>query len=306
LNAGFTRRFQPEKAATIGQAAIALASGESAEIFSEELARFEAQRMADEAVAADEAAEEQKQKELNALFDGQLTTERQLKEQAQKMFEELKAELEKMKEERDSEMDVLWKDKAAVEAERELLQHIRQQVAEQLQALSTRVMQVSIEQEKLEKLRFNYEDEEAELSRLKSEAEIEKQAFLQARLWAEDEARRAQSLAESLETTRTRMSANQTNKGTIFANKPWMKARTGLEEFLQRAPSPRDLLHKDNWGFLSRSEVEDPALLSCYLVIHWEPSSGFSILCKSKASRLANYAITVFNQYGEWDQEIRQ
>lgn len=40
------------------------------------------------------------------------------------------------------------------------------------------------------------------------------------------------------------MSANQTNKGTIFANKPWMKAKTGLEEFLQQAPSPRDLLHK--------------------------------------------------------------
>lgn len=179
--AGLTRRFQPDKAATIGQAAIALAHGDSSERFGEELARLQAERMADEAVAADDASEAQKQKELNVLFDGQLSAERQQKEQVQKLFEELKAEFEKIKEERDAEKDVLQKDKATVESEKELLQQLREEVDNQLQALSTRVMQISVEQEKLENLRLKSESDEEELSRLMYEVEVEKQALLQAR-----------------------------------------------------------------------------------------------------------------------------
>jgi hypothetical protein len=49
---GFTRMFQPQKPATNGQAAIALTSGDTSEQLGEELARLEAERMADEAVAA--------------------------------------------------------------------------------------------------------------------------------------------------------------------------------------------------------------------------------------------------------------
>jgi hypothetical protein len=62
---GFTRRFQPEKPTTVGQAAIALASGEAADLLSEDLARLEAESMAEEAVRADIAMEVQAQKEFN-------------------------------------------------------------------------------------------------------------------------------------------------------------------------------------------------------------------------------------------------
>ncbi|KAG0566794.1 hypothetical protein KC19_7G088400 [Ceratodon purpureus] len=304
---GLTRRFQPDKAATIGQAAIALAHGDSSERFGEELARLQAERLADEAVAADEASEAQKQKELNELFDGQLSIERQQKEQAQKLFEELKAEFEKFKEEKDADKDVLLKDKATVESEKELLQHLRAEVDEQLRTLSMRVMQISVEQEKLQSIRLKSESDEEELSRLMSEVEVEKQALFQARLWAEDEARKARNHAEALEQTR-KQKAGREHEGT-FSERSWhhsgTKAKTELENFLQRAPL-QDVVDKESWGFLTRNEVEDPALLSCYLVIHWEPYSGFSLHCKSKVSRFARHSFTVFNKSWGWNQELRQ
>lgn len=123
----------------------------------------------------------QKQKELDELFDGQLSAERRQKELAQQRFEELRAEFERMKSERDAEKGVLLKDKAAVESEKELLGHLKEQVDEQLQALTTREMQVSIEQDRLENLRSTCEGHEEELSRVIFELEVEKKALMQAR-----------------------------------------------------------------------------------------------------------------------------
>jgi hypothetical protein len=53
-----------------------------------------------------------------------------------------------MKEERDVKKDVFLKDKATIELEKELLQQLKEQVDEQLQTLSMRVIQVSVEQAK--------------------------------------------------------------------------------------------------------------------------------------------------------------
>ncbi|KAM5551384.1 hypothetical protein ABKV19_026288 [Rosa sericea] len=52
---GYTRLFQPNKPVTKAQAAIALATGEYADVVSEELARIEAETMAEKAVDAHRA-----------------------------------------------------------------------------------------------------------------------------------------------------------------------------------------------------------------------------------------------------------
>ncbi|XP_024397145.1 uncharacterized protein [Physcomitrium patens] len=301
---GFTRRFQPHKVVTIGQAAIALACGDTTERYGEELAMQRAKRMVDEALAADGAMVAQKQKELNELFDGQMDIERREIEQAQRCFEELKAELEHMKVERDTERDVLWKEKAAVESEKEILQHLKEQVNDRLQALTTRETQVSIEQERLKKLGSKCESLEEKLSSLMSEVEVEKEALVQARLWAENEARNARTYAEALETMRNRRASREQGPSALtVADRSWhYSAKNEIENFLHRA-SIQDIIDKESWGVLTRDQTEDPALLSCYLLIHWEPTSGFSICCKSKVPKFASHSIRVSSQSRGSNQE---
>lgn len=178
---GFTRRFQPHKAVTVGQAAIALASGDTSDQLAEELTRLEAERMAEEAVAADAAMEARAQKEVHALFNGELEREKQQREQTDNLFEEVKAELEKLKYERDSEKDSLLQDRAAIESEKELLHQLKQEVDEQLQELSLHRVEALNEKERLEKLRLKAEEDEERVSSLKTEVDVEKKALMLAR-----------------------------------------------------------------------------------------------------------------------------
>lgn len=173
--------FQPQKPATNGQAAIALASGETTEQLGEELARLEAERMADEAVAADAVMEARTQKEVKALFDGEIETERKRREDAEKQLEEVKATLGKVTAERESERDSLLKGQAAVEAQKSLLNEIQEKVDEQLHALATLQVEVSYEKERLRKLTAKLEEDQESATRLKLEIDSEKKALVIAR-----------------------------------------------------------------------------------------------------------------------------
>ncbi|KAG7986842.1 hypothetical protein I3843_03G102600 [Carya illinoinensis] len=74
---GYTRLFQPDKPVTKAQAAVALATGEASEIVSEELARIEAESMAENAVAAHSALVAEVEKDINASFEKELSLERE-------------------------------------------------------------------------------------------------------------------------------------------------------------------------------------------------------------------------------------
>lgn len=178
---GFTRRFQPDKPTTSGQAAIALASGDLSDQISEELARLQAEAMAEEAVAADTAMKARTQEELNALFDGELESERQRRIQTEKLVQNLRTELDKVKAEKEDEKDRLLKDKAMVESDKELLYQLKEQADEQLELLSTYRVEVSVERERLEKLRVGAEEDKQEVAKIKSEVDIEKKALTLAR-----------------------------------------------------------------------------------------------------------------------------
>ncbi|CAK9266573.1 unnamed protein product [Sphagnum jensenii] len=201
---GFTRRFQPEKPTTKGQAAVALASGEAAENVSEELARLEAEALADKAVAADIAMEVRAQRDINGQFSEELQAEKAKREQAEKLIEEVRAELQKAKTERDEERYAVMKDRATLDSEKELLTVLRQQVDEQLQAFSGLRVEVAVEKERLEKLRVEREEELKEISNYKRELEVERRALTLVRSWAEDEAKQAQAQGQALEEARKR------------------------------------------------------------------------------------------------------
>jgi chromosome segregation ATPase len=173
--------FQPQKPATNGQAAIALTSGDTSEQLGEELARLEAERMADEAVAADAVMEARTQKEVKALFDAEIETERKRREEAEKRLEEVKSTLEKVTAERESEKESILKGQAAVEAQKSLLHEIQQKVDEQLHALATLQVEVSYEKERAKKLTAKLDEDQESVARLKSEIDSEKKALILAR-----------------------------------------------------------------------------------------------------------------------------
>lgn len=173
--------FQPQKPATIGQVAIALATGDTSDQLGEEVARLEAERMADEAVAADAAMEARTQKEVKALFDEEIETERKLREEAEKLLAEAKTNLEKITTERDAERDSLLKGQADVEAEKDLLYDTQYKVDEQLQALATLRVEISYEKERLQKLSSKIEQDQESASRLRTEIDSEKKSLVLAR-----------------------------------------------------------------------------------------------------------------------------
>ncbi|GMP70263.1 hypothetical protein CsSME_00029192 [Camellia sinensis var. sinensis] len=201
---GYTRLFQPDKPVTIGQAAIALATGEGSDIVSEELARIEAESMAENAVAAHSALVAQVEKDVNASFEKELSLEREKIDAVEKLAEEAQQELERLRAEREGDFITLMKDRAVVESEMEVLSRLRHEVEEQLESLMTNKVEISYEKERLSKLRKEAEFENQEIARLQHELEVERKALSMARSWAEDEAKRAREQAKVLEEARDR------------------------------------------------------------------------------------------------------
>ncbi|KAL6127139.1 hypothetical protein ACLB2K_075182 [Fragaria x ananassa] len=201
---GYTRLFQPNKPVTKAQAAIALATGEYAEVVSEELARIEAETMAEKAVDAHNALVAQVEKDVNATFEKDLFLEREKIDAVQRMAEEAKQELERLRSEREQDNIALMKERAAVESEMEVLARLRHEVEEQLENLMSNKVEISFEKERVSKLRKDAENESQEIARLQYDLEVERKALSMARAWAEDEAKRAREQAKSLEEARDR------------------------------------------------------------------------------------------------------
>lgn len=201
---GYTRLFQPDKPVTKGQAAIALATGEAADIVSEELARIEAESIADKAVAAHNALVAEVEKDINASFEKELSMEREKIDVVQKMAEEASKEVERLRKEREEQNLALMKERAAIESEMEVLSKLRRELEEQLQSLLSNKVEISYEKERIEKLRKETEEENQAIARLQYELEVERKALSMARAWAEEEAKRVQEHAKALEEARLR------------------------------------------------------------------------------------------------------
>ncbi|GLJ05087.1 hypothetical protein SUGI_0010720 [Cryptomeria japonica] len=199
---GHTRLFQPDKPVTKAQAAVALATGEAAELVTEELARLEAESLADAAVAAHAALEAQVQKDLNDSFKRELELEREKIKETETLAEEARLELEKIKAQRDEEKYSLLKKEAAVDAEVEFLRTLKDELEKQYQTISTKRAEMSLKKNEIDKLRDEAEDIKIALDMAKAEVEIEKEALALARAWAEEEARNARAYAKELQEAR--------------------------------------------------------------------------------------------------------
>ncbi|XP_011048750.1 PREDICTED: uncharacterized protein LOC105142691 isoform X1 [Populus euphratica] len=201
---GCTRLFQPDKPVTKAQAAVALATGEASDTVSEELARIEAESVAENAVSAHNALVAQVEQDINESFEKELSVEREKINAVEKMAEEARCELERLRAEREKDGVALMKERIAIESEMEFLSKLRREVEEQLQSLLSNKVEISYEKERISKLQKEAESEKQEISRLQYDLEVERKALSMARAWAEDEAKRAREQAKALEEARYR------------------------------------------------------------------------------------------------------
>lgn len=199
---GFTRLFQPDKPVTKGQVALALSTGDSADVVMEELARIEAEKIAEDAVNAHGELVAQVEKDLNATFERELTKEREKIETLEKLAEEARVELDKLRAERVEENNALIRGRASVESEMEVLSKLRSEVEEQLQSVLSKKVEISFEKNRIEKLQTEIENDRQAVVQLQYELEVERKALSMARAWAEDEAKKAREHARALEEAR--------------------------------------------------------------------------------------------------------
>ncbi|KAL2920694.1 Myosin-J heavy chain [Bienertia sinuspersici] len=248
---GYTRLFQPDKPVTKGQAAIALATGEAADVVSEELARIEAESIADKAVATHNALVEEVEKDINANFEKELLMEREKVDAVQKMAEEAQEEVERLRAEREEKNIALMKERAAIESEMEVLSRMRNELEEQLQSVMGNKAEVLYEKERIEKLKKETEEENQAIVRLQYELEVERKALSMARTWAEDEAKRVQDYAKALEEARDRwerkglkVMVGEDLREEASADTTWTNVgkRLSAEETVERADNLTDKL----------------------------------------------------------------
>ncbi|KAJ6410864.1 hypothetical protein OIU84_007590 [Salix udensis] len=178
---GCTRLFQPDKPVTKAQAAVALATGEASDTVSEELARIEAESVAENAVSAHNALVAQVEQDINASFEKELSMEREKINAVETMAEEVRCELERLRAEREKDDVALMKERIAIESEMEVLSKLRREVEEQLQSLLSNKVEISYEKERISKLQKEAESEKQEISRLQYDLEVERKALSMAR-----------------------------------------------------------------------------------------------------------------------------
>lgn len=166
---------------TKAQAAVALAIGDASDIVSEELARIEAESMAENAVAAHSALVAQVEKDINANFEQELLIEREKINAVEKMAEEARLELERLRAEREKENIALLKERAAIESEMEVFSRLRHEVEDQLQSVMNNKVEIAYEKEMINKLREQAEVENKDIARLQYELEVERKALSMAR-----------------------------------------------------------------------------------------------------------------------------
>lgn len=178
---GYTRLFQPDKPVTKAQAAIALATGDATDLVSEELARIEAESIAENAVAAHSALVAQVEKDINASFERELFLEREKINAIERMAEEANLELVRLRAQREEDNVALEKERAAIESEMEVFSRLRNEVQDQLESLMNNKVEIAHEKERIRKLREQAEVENNEIARLQYELEVERKALSMAR-----------------------------------------------------------------------------------------------------------------------------
>ncbi|CAI5461812.1 unnamed protein product [Closterium sp. Yama58-4] len=209
---GFTRRFDPHKPVTRGQAAVALAGGGVSEVVAGEMARVEAEHIAEAAMAVvqeEAAAAAAAEAAVLAAKEEAVAVERRRREEAERAaeaavarVERVEAELQTEKEELEQQRQVLAGMRAEARRERE---EAEAAVEQQRQEVEKQISRVEQERRTAEEALAEARAAAAAAAEAAEELRVEKEQLEAKRHLTEEQAQLVQDAAEELRRARLQL-----------------------------------------------------------------------------------------------------
>ncbi|CAI7870657.1 unnamed protein product [Closterium sp. NIES-53] len=209
---GFTRRFDPHKPVTRGQAAVALAGGGVSEVVAGEMARVEAEHIAEAAMAVvqeEAAAAAAAEAAVLAAKEEAVAAERRRREEAERAaeaavarVERIETELQTEKEELEQQREVLAGMRAEVRREKEEAEAALEQ---QRQEVEKQISKVEQERRTAEEALAEARAAAAAAAEEAEELRVEKEQLEAKRHVTEEQAQLVQDAAEELQRARLQL-----------------------------------------------------------------------------------------------------
>ncbi|CAI5973579.1 unnamed protein product [Closterium sp. NIES-64] len=209
---GFTRRFDPHKPVTRGQAAVALAGGGVSEVVAGEMARVEAEHIAEAAMAVvqeEAAAAAAAEAAVLAAKEEAVAVERRRREEAERAaeaavarVERIETELQTEKEELEQQRQVLAGMRAEAQRERE---EAEAAVEQQRQEVERQISKVEQERRTAEQALAEARAAAAAAAEAAEELRVEKDQLEAKRHVTEEQAQLVQDAAEELQRARLQL-----------------------------------------------------------------------------------------------------
>ncbi|KAK4793635.1 hypothetical protein SAY86_024070 [Trapa natans] len=196
---GQTKRFQPMKPSTKGQAAVALVSGRMEEVIEAELSRLEAEN------SARQLEMEEIRSELLGRGDMKMVWDERMKEEATRNvliengYAAALCDLEQERIIQQKTIEDHVKERAALECQRQLLLSLRKEVDKMSGTLSSERATYVVEQKNVQETTGELQTMQEGLLDTKFILEAEKEALQILRSWVEDEAKKSQTRSKVLE-----------------------------------------------------------------------------------------------------------
>ncbi|RZC69955.1 hypothetical protein C5167_033079 [Papaver somniferum] len=196
---GQSRRFQPDKPATIAQAAVALTSGRMTSEIITLLSSMEAEELSRKVEMEVIRSDLLMRGDIQSFWDVKMNKVKACAIEAEKHFQTALLNLEQEKNLQDKFQGEYLKEKAALDCQRQLLLCLKEEVSEMSERLESEKTTFLAEQKDLEIAPLDLKAKQEEIIEVKSILEAEIEALRILRSWVEDEARRNQARGQVLE-----------------------------------------------------------------------------------------------------------
>ncbi|KAL9254173.1 hypothetical protein AKJ16_DCAP03508 [Drosera capensis] len=195
---GQTRRLQPDKPATKAQAAVALASGRMAKAIHDELSRIEAEESSRQASKEEIKNELLAQGEIQRIWDEKMERERFNGLKVQESYIKALGELEMEINVREKALGEYWKEKSAIDCQKQLLDQLKMEIDEMSERLAAEGAEQIAEEETTRVIGNDLQAKWEGVLDAKSILEAEIEAVRILRSWIEDEVRKNQARSKVL------------------------------------------------------------------------------------------------------------
>ncbi|KAI3978095.1 hypothetical protein MKX01_032472 [Papaver californicum] len=196
---GQSRRFQPDKPATIAQAAVAVTSGRMASAIITLLSSMEAEDLSREVETEVMRSDLLMRGDIQSFWDVKMNKVKACAIEAEKHFQTALLILEQEKNLQDKFQGEYLKEKAALDCQKQLLLCLKEEVSEMSERLESEKTNFLAEQKDLAIVSNDLKAKQEEIIEVKSILEAEIEAIRILRSWVEDEARRNQARGQVLE-----------------------------------------------------------------------------------------------------------